>query len=376
MIESISLWATDHTTRNLIGKPNPLSNGKASLTHKKGTGRLRPGAWPDPGGASGAPGSGKRVKSRSESAGLPGRHQPAHRLPAGRRPAESRSGSDAAVGENLEIRVGHAAVLADIQPLKLLLGRNPETHRHVDELEHHEGSGKGPDKTGRDSDNLNPDDRQGGPAHVEDPGGQSPPGPADAVDGNGTHRVVHPDSVEKENRDDHQDPGKGPDEDRRARGNVGAAGGDPHQPGQRPVEAHAHLRFSELQPGDQHGQGRPGRRRQIGVHENHGDGLVRRRGRSGVEPEPAQPEDKDAQGRQRHVMPQNWPDAILGVFSQTRAEDQGPGQSRPAAHRVNHRRSGKVDKAQALQPAAPLIKTSPCPGAEDGVNQTADDDAV
>ena len=104
-------------------------------------------------------------------------------------------------------------------PFQFFFRRNPQTHGFVDEFEHDERHGKGPDETGSDAQQLNPDNTGRRSADVENSGGQGAPGAIHAMDGNCADRVIDLDFVEKQDRKDHQDAGNGTD-------NNGAAGQD------------------------------------------------------------------------------------------------------------------------------------------------------
>ena len=93
---------------------------------------------------------------------------------------------------------------------------------------------------------------------------------------------------------------------------------------------------------------------------------------SGVETEPAQPEDKYAQRRQGQVVSRDGPAlAVLSVFSPARAQGQRTGQGQDAAHAVHDGAAGKIVETQLRQPAA-----APGPVTLDGIDKERDYGAV
>ena len=64
------------------------------------------------------------------------------------------------------------------------------------------------------------------------------------------------------------------------------------------------------------------------------------------------------------------------VFSSAGPQNEGPGQSGPAADAVNDRGTGEVDETEILEPAASVPERSPGPGTADGVDYGGDDDRV
>ncbi len=77
----------------------------------------------------------------------------------------------------------------------------------IQNLEEDKGDTERPDKGGAHAEQLHPDDLGGGPADIEQAGGQGAPGAADAVHRNGTDRIVNLDSVKEQNGQDNQNTG-------------------------------------------------------------------------------------------------------------------------------------------------------------------------
>ena len=92
-------------------------------------------------------------------------------------------------------------------------------------------------------------------------------------------------------------------------------------------------------------------------------GNLRRMGvehRTAVEAKPTEPQQEDTNGRHRHVRRQDRTDLAVDVLALTSAEDEDRGKAAPTANRVHQGRTGKVDEAHAVQPAAaplPATKT-------------------
>ena len=186
------------------------------------------------------------------------------------------------------------------------------------------------------------------------------------VHGGRADGVVDMQAVKETDRKHNQHTGDSADEQRAFDADIGAGAGDAHKARQTAVDRHAQVRLADDQPGGDGGgeHGRDGR----GVGGDQDVHDVRRvleaHGGAGVEPEPAQPQDEQANDGQRHVVPRDGL-GLAGfiIFADARAQNQRPGQSRPAADRVHGGVPGEIHKAEIGQPAA-----APDPVPDDGVD--------
>ena len=155
---------------------------------------------------------------------------------------------------------------------------------------------------------------------------------------------------------------------------VARRGRDGHQRGDRAVAGHADvdlLVFTVHQSdGGEHARGG----REVRDHGDLREATVQRvQRRAGVEPEPAEPQDQDAEAEQRHVVPRDRPRlAVLAVLAAARAEQQQRREGAGGADQVDHGRAGEVLHADVgVQPAA-----AEDPVRADRVDQRREDDGV
>ena len=73
---------------------------------------------------------------------------------------------------------------------------------------------------------------------------------------------------------------------------------------------------------------------------------------AGIESEPADPEDEDAQRGDGQIVPEDGPGFPVLVFPDARADQRRPYGRQPSAHGVHYGRPGEVVEAQSGQPAA------------------------
>ena len=114
-----------------------------------------------------------------------------------------------------------------------------------------------------------------------------------------------------------------------------------------------------------------GCRGQVGVDDDHGDARCRAvGGATGVETEPSEPEDEDAERRQGNVVPQDGFD--LRAVSCRTCPVRGPSTMAPARAAQPPTEWTTVEPAksmnQAFQPAAAVEQAAPGPAAEDRVD--------
>ena len=122
--------------------------------------------------------------------------------------------------------------------------------------------------------------------------------------------------------------------------------GDPHQPGQHTVAGHGYVQRTGLAPDDRAGHHTAGgcgqERGHCGPHHE----VVGRQLRTGVEPEPAEPQDEHAQHHEGDVVPGHGPGvAVLVVLADAGPEEDGPHQGGPAAGAVHDGGTGEVAEA-------------------------------
>ena len=75
------------------------------------------------------------------------------------------------MGGDAKIRIGDAAVFGVIQSFQFFFRGNPQANGLVDQLEHDEGGGEGPQEAGGDPQQLDADDAGRGAADSRHPRG-------------------------------------------------------------------------------------------------------------------------------------------------------------------------------------------------------------
>ncbi|MPN29188.1 hypothetical protein SDC9_176639 [bioreactor metagenome] len=92
--------------------------------------------------------------------------------------------------------------------------------------------------------------------------------------------------------------------------------------------------------------------------------VLEAHGRAGVEAKPSQPQDKQTDHRQRHAVALDGLGlSMLVIFAVAGSKNDGTGQGRPAADRVNDRVAREIKETQIRQPAA-----APYPVADDRID--------
>src|SRR5699024_5503764 len=116
------------------------------------------------------------------------------------------------------------------------------------------------------------------------------------MDRGGPHRIIHMDPVKKHDQEDHQNAGQSSDDQSGAHRDVGTAAGDADQAGQTAVDGHTEVGLAHDDPGGGGGGENGGDGGGVGGHQNmdHIRGILKAHGGTGVEAEPAQPEDKQS----------------------------------------------------------------------------------
>jgi hypothetical protein len=180
-------------------------------------------------------------------------------------------------------------------------------------------------------------------------------------------RVVDPDPVDEDDRDDHQQPGEGADDDgHQARHRV-RAGGDADQPGEHAVGDHRDVPRAGPQADEQPGGGAAGATGQRRGHDHDPDRLgVELEDRAAVEAEPAEEQQQGAERHERDRVAGDRPRlAGAGVeLADPGPEDGGGHERRDAAGHVHDGGAGEVLEAELGDPAA-----TPGPRADHRVDQ-------
>ena len=186
--------------------------------------------------------------------------------------------------------------------------------------------------------------------------------------GNGADGVVDFKLVQGDDGERHQHTaGDAKEHGLQGRGGVGS-GRDRHQAGQGPVEDHSEIGFTKQETRAKQRADQAAGGGAVGVHKHDRNriGAVDTGGgehRSPVEAEPAQPENKGAQGGQRQIGAGNHRGGTVGaVFAGTRAEQQHARQGSGGAGQMHDAGAGEVAKtqfAQAVQAEHRLLAPGP-----------------
>ena len=267
-------------------------------------------------------------------------------------------------GQDDEFRIGFDAQLRYI--LAQLLGhrRDARTDHRIDYPPYHPRGGEHERPDGQDAGNLHQKIAGGGDADRE-----RTPDSGKQMRGNRPDDVVDLEPVEELDANHHD--GTADPADHHGPVVLDDVGprGDRHQPADRTVQARQQVDAPQNRPRQRHRGNHARRRREVGVGEDIADGhgiggAGERQLGAAVEPEPAHPENKHAERHHGHV---GWWSglhaAVLAVLAPSRADDQGAGERRPAAGRVDDRRPGKILEAHRVKPAA-----APGPRADDRVD--------
>ena len=288
-------------------------------------------------------------------------------------------------GDRREVGVGDVAVFADVEALELLFGRNPDAGRLFEDQPDRPGRHEGENADGEDAEDLDAQQaeaaaeeeavpgREGGdPLLGEEADAEGAEDAAAEVDGSRADRVVDMEFVKEQDREDDQHAGQGADNHRGLDRDVGAAAGDGDQPGEAAVDGHAEVGFAHRNPGGDGGGEDGDNRRGVGGHQDVEDvfRVLEAHRRAGVEPEPAQPEDKQADNRQRHaVAGDGLRLAVLAVLADAGPEDDRARQCRPAAEGMDGGIAGEVHEPEVGKPAA-----APDPVADHRVDEEGQDE--
>ena len=278
---------------------------------------------------------------------------------------------------------GSQAVLVDIQAVDFFFFGHTQADGLFDDGKDDGHGNQHPGSHADNAQNLNAKETEAMAVQQALTGGEQAgcngaPHAVHAVHGNSADRVINLDNVIKEfNGEDAEHTGNDADDGSAERINHIAACGNGNQTGQSTVKGKGDIRFAVTHPaGDQRGNGSQ-RSGQVGIEAdqtsgNHGVIACHCHGGATVEPEPAEPQDKHAQGHGGQVVAGDCAGlAVLVVLTNTGAKHPGAQAGGNAANKVNGGGTGKIMEAQLCQPAA-----APDPVAGDGVNDQADSGRV
>ena len=147
------------------------------------------------------------------------------------------------------------------------------------------------------------------------------------------------------------------DDNRTERSNHIAACGDGYQTCQRAVQRHGNVRLLVADPGDAHNGYGCHSSRHVGGYKYTGCDLSaaarQSNGRTAVEAEPAEPQDKAAESAERQGVTRDCTSlAVLGVLTDTGTEDGCTDQSGNAADHMYRRGACEIVEAKLCEPAA------------------------
>ena len=281
-----------------------------------------------------------------------------------------RLGAVATGNRDVELGVAPHAVLGHVQARLFHLRLGADADRDLEEVQDGERHREREGADGREAESLNTELVQ--PATVEEPalagrelGGQlrhrqeaqreRAPHAGHAVGGDRPDGVVDPDPVDCEHaqHDDHA--GDEPDQDRRPRRHERTRRGDRHERRDRAVQHHREVGLLDHEPRGHDGAEDAGRGREVrvqrDVREEADAAEVDAQRRTGVEAEPAEPEDDHAERRERHVVPGDRVRLpVFSVFSDAGSEEQSAGETSERSLIVDDGRAGEVLHAPREQP--------------------------
>ena len=284
-------------------------------------------------------------------------------------------------------------VFGHVEALELGLRVDPQHTQPLQDVEQHEAESERPEAGHRDADELDAeeleaaaveeaDHRVAVPERLrcgEEADREGAPHAVHAVDRDGADRVVHVDLVEEEHAEDDEYAADGADEQGRVRRHEVAGRGDRDEARERAVQGHREIGLAHDDPGgDERGAG-SGAGGEVRGHRDAADradagGVAR-----GVEAEPADPEEEDAERAEDEAVARDRVRlAVMTVLADARAEHHRAREGQPAADRVDDRRTGEVVEAQGLDPTDGFrtVQTAPHPVARHRVDERGDERRV
>lgn len=266
------------------------------------------------------------------------------------------------VDEELESGIGFAAVFAEVEAAEFFLFADADAGDFLQREEDREGGCEGHDADDGRAEELYLERvfRHDG----EDADRERAPDAVHQMDGERTDRVVEVEPVEAHDRGDHDDAGDEADDDRRAHAHAVRAGRDADQTGQAAVHGHGEVGVVQHDLAGEHAGDDRGAGGDHGVHEHEADlARIGVQGGRAVETEPAEPEQEDADGHERHVVAHDGHHLAVDVLADARSEQDHAGERGPAADAVHEGGAGEIVEVQGVQPAA-----APAPRADDRVH--------
>ena len=288
------------------------------------------------------------------------------------------------LGHRHEVRIGgREAVLLEVEAGDLLLRRDAQADRGLEDAEYDRDDDRDIDGDGDNAEHLHEEEMrlarvEQAVLHSEEAREDRAERAADAVDSDRADRIIDFELLvdELDGKDD-DDTGDEADEERAYGAHGIAARGNRDEACERAVERHRDIRMAVAQPREHHDRDRRRRGREVRRDENRRSRDERliaghRDRRAAVEPEPCKPEDEHAERRERQAVARDGVDgAVLVVLADARAEHVGADERADAADHVDSRGTGEIMEAHLAEPAA-----APDPMTRDRVDDHADEDAV
>ena len=232
--------------------------------------------------------------------------------------------------------------------------RRTQAHQAIQQLEAAPGQREGEGKGHHSAQRLHGHALQVEPvALVEHAGRQQAPDTADAVHGDGIHRIVDATAADPLRSPGTQRPTDAAGDQRSRRVHRAGTAGDRYQATQAAVDGR---RQQDRPAGESHEGQRAqaaGAGAQVGVDQDRAQvGTVQAADAAPVESEPAHPQNEATQRHHRQVVAGDVTYLPLPAeAAQPRPEHQHPRQGRPGADGMHRTIPGEVDEAQLLQPA-------------------------
>lgn len=191
------------------------------------------------------------------------------------------------------------------------------------------------------------------------------PDSADEMHGNRADGIVHLDFVHEQHgkHDDHA--ADQPDQNRRAPRHAVRSRRDADESGEATVERHRQIRLFQNDAARERGADDSRRSAEHRRHQHERDFLrIGVEDAPAVESEPAEPEQENADRRERKIVSHDRAGDAVDEFSDARTDENRSRESRPAADAMHERRSREVVEIQIREPAS-----APAPRTDDRINE-------
>ena len=258
-------------------------------------------------------------------------------------------------------------MFALVETAEFLPFGNAQAHRLLDREEDDASSTEARNSVGNDTDELS--ENAVVASDIEDTHSERTPHTVHQVNRESTDRVVQVQAVEQEHRTDNEHTSDGTDNPGGERAHHVGTGSDSYETGKASVEGHGGVRLLRDNPARERRGNDTGNSGEVRSHENPASGLrVAGESRTGVESPPTEPQHEHTDSSERNVVGRNSVNLAVHVLADTRSEDHHAGESCPATHGVDERRTSEVMEtglADGREPAA-----APCPATHDGVDES------